>query len=54
MKFIKIGTNYQYEILISDKINLTLIGNMVMKKTAKFSHFAMDSIFYLTTTKIDV
>jgi hypothetical protein len=54
MKYIKINNQYQYEVTSNDKKYLAIIGNMVMKKTAKFSHFAMDSLFYLTTTKIDV
>lgn len=53
MKVIKIGNSYQYEISFNDKANLVLLGNMVMKKTAKFSHYASDSLFYLTTIKIE-
>jgi hypothetical protein len=54
MKYIKIANQYQYEITPNDKNYLSIIGNMVMKKTAKFSHFAMDSVFFLTTIKIDI
>jgi hypothetical protein len=54
MKYIKIGNQYQYEVTPNDSKNLAMIGNMVMKKTAKFSHFAMDSVFFLTTIKIDI
>lgn len=54
MKFIKVGESFQYEVTKSDNKYLALIGTMVMKKTAKFSHYANDCLYYLTTTKIDV